>query len=262
MLVFNSINIAPYSRNAFSITWDFDVSADDTISLYSLNIYRSECQEGPFDFVYSPSVTVNSYIDPTVNTLSKNRFYFYKVRATALDDSTSYESDIESVQSTPDLIALDILRRERLLLKRYIKTKCYFYLARTFGVRCLNCWDDIKQRRTRSKCNVCYGTGFERGFFDPIPGYINIDPSALVVQPSNIGPIQKSECSAFTTNYPWLKVADYVFEVETGKRWSITQIGYNEKTRFVTKQLLRLSQESRGSIIQDIQLPSIWTEPW
>lgn len=263
MASIKSIEVRYYRLDAYIISWELDFEPDERTSDFKIELYGSEGPEGPFRFISRPSMNALCYIDPTVNTRSKNRRFYYRLKLFNIsDDSLVEESVATPILSSPDLVALDVVRRERLLLKRYIKTKCYFYLARTFGTYCQNCYDEKKHRRTDSRCPICYGTGFDCGFFDPIEGYIDMSPHPDVVQPINWGPFERSETDAWTTNFPLLKVNDYIFEIDTGKRWRITQIAYNEKDRYITKQILRLHEEHRGSIIYDIKLPSIWIDPY
>lgn len=262
MVTVDSLVVRHYKINCMVITYQLILSDGDSTGDYTLELHRSENPDGNFRYVSSLSWSQNSYIDPAVDTRNKNRRYYYVIKIVDADTDDVQESSVVTVSPAPDLIALDIVRRERLLLRWYTKTKCYFLLARTFGTYCHECYDNTKRRTIKSKCTTCHGTGFEGGFFDPIPGYIDIAPHPLIQQVTNFGPIQSIVSSAWTTNYPLLKINDYVVELDTGLRWRVNQIGYNEKTRFVTKQILGLSQEPRGSIIYNIDMPNLYIEPW
>lgn len=263
MISISSLNIRHLVINAQNVEWGLLNPNNDDMTNYRLELYRSEVQEN-FKLIGEPSISTNHFVDYGVDTRNRNRYYHYILRALYIpSDSTFVDATAVASMPTPDVIALDVVRAERLLLKWYLRTKVWFYQARTYGSRCHNCWDDVQSRRSKHDCPVCYGTGFIGGFFDPIPGYIDFSPNPLAVQASSFGPIasQPSQSSAWTTNYPLLKVNDYMFEIDTGHRWKINQIGYNEKSRFVTKQLMGLDEEYLGHIIYNIKTP-IWREPW
>lgn len=249
--------------DAISVEWELYVPNNEDTSSYSLELYRGE-DLSELKLIAKPSINTEHFEDFAVDTRSRNRFNYYLLRAIDSTDSTSYvDATTTALIPNPDVIALDVVRSERLLLKWYLKTKVWFYQARTYGVRCYNCWDDQQNRRMKHDCPVCYGTTFQHGFFDPTPGYIDMTQHPNVIQAASFGPIaaQPSQSQAWTTNFPLLKVNDYMFEVDTGKRWKITQIGYNEKSRFITKQLLGIDEEMRGHIIYNIKTPT-WHEPW
>jgi hypothetical protein len=263
MLNINSLKVSNFELDTLAIEWSLSNPLNEDLTSYSLELLRSESPIGPFEFVYRPSLNTNSYLDNCVNTGSKSRNYYYMFRVIYKpDDSTFIDTTAITVMPPPDVIAIDVIRAERLLLKRYIKTKVWFYMARSIGVKCKNCWDAKLQRRTKHDCPICYGTGYDAGFFDPIPGYIELNPHPKTLQASGFGPMQPSQTSGWTTSYPLLKTNDWIFEVDSGRRWRINQIGYNEKSRFVTKQLLGLEEDIKSHIIYDIRLPSVWVEPW
>lgn len=262
MATVTSLVVRHYKINLIVVGYQVLLDDGDSTSDYTLELHRSENPDGNFQLVNSLSWNQNSYYDAAVDTRSKNRRYYYVIKVVDVETNEVQESSAITISPTPDLIALDIMRRERLLLRWYIKTKCYFLLARTFGTYCNECYDTTKRRNVKSKCTTCHGTGFEGGFFDPIPGYIDISPHPLIQQVTNFGPVQPIATNAWTTNYPLLKINDYIVEIDTGLRWRVHQIGYNEKTRFVTKQILGLSQESRGSIIYNIEMPYLYVEPY
>lgn len=129
---------------------------------------------------------------------------------------------------TRHLIAQEIVRRHGILMKRFIGKFVSFYLRKTGGMRCDNCWDRLEQRITRSDCQVCYATGFKGGYSDPLFGYIfMIDPERSV-ELSALGERKHQTTNTFwTLPYPALNPGDF-FVRKDGTRWRVVTIASNK----------------------------------
>lgn len=250
-----------YARDAIVLSWELDNTASETFTDYRLLVYRSENQNSDFRFIANSAMNDVMFVDCAVSTRSKNRRYYYKLLVKNISTVETSWSEVMGIGSDPDVIALEIIRRERLLLKQYLKNKCFIYIPRLSGPKCSSCYDEMMGRRTSTECKACYGTGFECGFYTPISSYVKIDPDAQIFQAANFGPMEASETNAWITSWPRIPINSYIFEIETGMRWRVSQIGKTEKSRYVIRQLLRLRGEDRGSIIYDIHTPT-WVQPW
>lgn len=255
-------DVKHYSRDAIAIAWELDNTSSEAFTDYQMRLYRSEIQDSGFRFAATISMNDTQYVDCSISTRSKNRRYYYKILIVNVTTDEESWSSVMGVRSVPDVIALEIIRRERLLLREYLRNKCYIYIPRLSGPKCSMCYDTMLLRRTTTECKSCYGTGYECGFYTPMPSYIKLDPNAQVFQSANFGPIEPGQTDAWITNWPRIPINSYIFEIETGDRWRVSQIGRTEKSRYVVRQLLRLKLEDTGSIIYDIKLPETWVEPW
>lgn len=263
MITFTDITVNHFARNALRIEWAYDVEDGDNSTLYSFRIERSESRTDGFESIMNVEENSRNFTDYSVNTLSKERVYFYKIVAELITDSSvSFESKIGYISSLPDCIALEIVRKNRLLLRQYMKTKCYLYASRSVGQRCSNCWNPITGTVTLKNCPVCHGTGFEKGLYKPEPVYIDFDPDPSVLRISGLGPIEGKDTGAWTSNYPIIRSNDYIREVETGDIWKVEDKSPIKKNRFLVSQALRISEVQRGSQMYDFEIPDVWVEPW
>jgi len=262
MVIFSNLQVDHFERNVLHIQWEVSMDNED-VGEYSYGVYRSESQANGFELVSGLAEDARKFIDGSVNTFKIGRTYFYKIIATRIDNTTlKVESDPGWVGSDPDCIALDIVRRERLLLRQYLKVKCYVLTARTTGARCPNCWNPVRKRISRSNCTVCQGTGFAKGFYTMEPTYFKFNPSPKMLRASGMGPLEKGETNAWTSNFPILKSNDYIIEVGNGNIWRVKSMVTSEKSRYIIRQMVAVKAEEKGSELYDIKLPSVWIEPW
>ena len=263
MLTFTEIKVSHYARNQLHVSWQYEVSEGDVDTNYSFELMRSESREHGYDSIMDVDVDQRSFVDGSVNTFSKERVYFYKVVASLISNPTQQEESAPGrVCDEPDAVALEIVRKERLLLRMYVKTKCYVYTAISTGQRCTYCWNPVTKAVSRSNCPVCFGTGFEAGLYKPEPVYIDFDPDSPVLRNSDLGPMEIKDTNAWTSNFPALKSNDFIKEVNNGNIWKIGSISTIKKNRYILKQLFRITEVERGSQMYDFKIPDVWEEPW
>lgn len=131
-------------------------------------------------------------------------------------------SEVASIDEDRHLTAIEINRRNNLLLRRFNGSYVAFFLRNDQGQRCPACWDDSMQRTTRSDCRRCYGTGWARPYSDPILGYCyHNDPALETILSQPLGEQKRQEGVEFwTVRTPKLKPGDF-FVKQDGSRWRL-----------------------------------------
>ena len=118
------------------------------------------------------------YVDRNKYRCGKDNDVFYRV--IAYDGESEYTSTPEAtlgVWSKRDyLIARDVVRQEYLMLQKYTGVFGYLLKRRTHGVPCQNstCLDHDLKIPASTSCPECYGTGFQNGYYNGIPYYIDL----------------------------------------------------------------------------------------
>lgn len=130
-------------------------------------------------------------------------------------------SEVGSIQEDRHLTAIEIIRREALLLKRFNGSYVAFFIRNDSGERCPDCFDHVLQRRTRSQCRTCNGTGFRVGYSKPILGYCYHKLPAQQVGLQQLGEIKREEgVEWWMPAVPRMKPGDF-FVKRDGSRWRI-----------------------------------------
>ena len=254
---FFSINVRAFSLKRLVVDWVIkptNLILDD----YTFSVFRSQSQDDD-DFlkIIDGLKDVFSFHDPIVAQKSKWRQWFYKVRVTEDATELFVESAIASNDAKPDRIALAIIAKQDNLLKRFTGVPAFILKERTFGQRCGLCFDTRKMRRKTDNCGQCFNTGFVGGFFDPIPTFANLNPSAKTIQFAHFGEVHPDQVAAWISNFPEVKPRDILVEENDGKRWRIIKVEPTRKRRSVVHQTLLLAQINRSDIEWTIPIPEM-----
>lgn len=163
-------------------------------------------------------------------------------------------SDVQTHRTDPDLIALEIVRRHALLLRRFNGISVFSFIAKTFGQRC-RCFDFVKQRVTSSRCLDCFNTGFTGGYFSGIPGYMAFEITSEMKQAAVAwGELEDDQTTAWTVNYPLLSPRDMIVESDSRRRWRVEAIQEIHQKGYVIMQILRLARIDKGDIESEVEL--------
>lgn len=208
---------------------------------FTFIVERSESSQGPWDQITEAFEDKYRFRDVAVNLMNRWRQTWYRIRVTRKSDSEVEYSDPARVQAKPDLIAMEVRRQERMLLKEYIGRRCYVFPIRTFGQRC-SCYDVVTGQALRSHCITCYDTTFVRGYLDPIEIWVQIDPSSQSIQPLQVMETQQQNTTARMGDFPPVKPRDIIIEAGENRRWRVERVTETQRLRAVLHQELQLHE--------------------
>lgn len=189
---------------------------------------------------------VYTYEDITPNLFSWWRLYFYRVRADT-PEGTVY-SQIRTWETSPRPHELAIIERHDFLLRYLQGTPSFAFIERTVGSAPCTCFDRTAGRPRVSDCSLCLGTGKQRPFFDPIPVYVDYNPSEKITQITGMGEAQTNDKDCWLSAYPILKPADLLYEVGTGILWRIAKLSPVSVQGTTIQQVARLTSLGRDEV--------------
>lgn len=246
------------------LTWKLADTSEDIFD-YTFQVQRSESPSGPYESLAAPFQDRYAYIDNTLNTGHRWRKYFYQVRVVHVPSGDSKEFGPVSKDPDPDLIALELRRHMQLLFREFAARRCWVLPARTFGQRC-SCFNPTLKQRRQSGCQLCFDTGFVRGYLSPIESWVQMDPSPKTEQNTNVGAQQQSNTTARLSWYPPLKPRDLLIEPEN-RRWRVVQVNQTEQGRAAVHQEVQLHEipqrdiEFSVPLNLDEALKDLWLNP-
>lgn len=260
MLVVDDITVRPLSTTAAEISWTI-VPTEESLTTSRFHVLRSESPEGPYVDVSGPLVGTFSYLD-AVNLKSKFNEIGYRIRVDHLPTGVSVtypngapgesfvlHPDFHRVKFAEDygsdFIAMEITRRNNLLLRRFTGRLLAYFPVRTQGPRCALCFDNLKKRASKSGCRECYGTTFQNGFHDQINVFVDVNPSPNVIQIANFGKMELNSTVMFMSNFPLAKPNDLIVE-PSNRRWRVVQVNSVTKNRYVVQQYLQAEEIERS----------------
>lgn len=260
MLVVDKVEVRPLTTQAAEISWKI-VPTNEPLVQTRFHVLRSESPNGPYQDISGPLANTFLYLDE-VNLTSKFDNISWRIRADHLpsgvsvtypvgtpDESFIFHPELDRAAMVgdygPDYIALDIVRRNNLLLKRFTGRLMAFFPAIWQGQRCARCWDGLKKRKNSSACNECYGTSFQGGYLEQINVFIDANPSPNIVQISNFGRIEANSTIMFMSNFPLAKPDDLLVE-RTNRRWRVTEVNTVTQKRYAVQQTIRVEEVDRS----------------
>jgi hypothetical protein len=246
MLTVTKLRVRSYDLDHLDIFWEILETTED-VEAYDFYVLRSiDGPAGPFEVISPPFYNTYQFRDPNVHLLHKWRTYYYMIRVVHRETQEAQEFGPEWHRAKPDLVGLEIQRRERLMFEEFIGRAVFLFPVLTFGQRCPVCWDvgplgNTIGRSTNENCATCFDTTWVQGFASPIISYMQIDPTAKRPQKSDHGDSQFVTTTARTSAFPPVKPEDIIVEAEN-IRWGVEQLSGTEKLRSQVRQEFQLRQ--------------------
>lgn len=214
---------------------------------YDFYVLKSEAGAGPYETIGGPFRDTYSFRDIQVHLLHKWRQYHYKIKVVHRVSGEEAEfGPASSIDPEPDLIAAEIIRQEDVLFREFIGRRCILFPARTFGPAC-SCFDVYTQRRTRSACRLCFGTGWLGGFMSPVEIFIQIDNFPRTSQSTSLQEMQPGDTAARMISFPPVVTNDIIVEAEN-VRWRVLSKTPTQRLRSTVRQELALHEIPKGDI--------------
>lgn len=239
MLIVRRLLVRSLDTDFHEVSWELENTSEDVLD-YSFQVLRSESPEGPYTPLAIAFQDHYTFIDNTIILGNRWRQYFYVLRITNKLTAETFDTPPASRAPDPDLIARELRSHMLLLFREFAGRRCWILPARTFGQRC-SCWNKTLNQSKRSGCELCFDTGFVRGYLSPIETWVQFDPSAKSEQQTSIGAQQQVNTTARLPYYPPLKPRDIIVEPEN-RRWRVVQVNQTEQLRAAVHQEVQLHE--------------------
>jgi hypothetical protein len=252
MIHVTSLTVRSFELDHLDIFWEIPAT-QEIVEEHDFYILKSvDGAGGPYRQIAGPFYNTFLFRDPDVHQLHKWRQYFYRVKVVHRPSGDTWESQPAYHEAQPDLITMELRRRENLLFQEFAGRKVLLYPQLTFGQRCRHCWDvgtrgNTIGRATQQNCISCFDTTFVGGYASPILIFLQIDPTTKQPQQTNTEEHAFIESSARTTAFPPIKPKDMIVEGEN-IRWRVEQVTPTQKLRATVRQELRIRQYPRDDI--------------
>lgn len=265
MIRFTSIKVGSFVLHELNVSWEFETDPEENILDYEFFVLRSEAPHDGFEVVSPGLVDSHDYTDRDVNTESKWRKFYYKVRARHIPTGREAFSDLANsyIPNEATLEGLEIVSRNNIILygaggdfrKKFSGVPFWFFKRRTFGPRCGECYNERLRQTVRDNCCSCFGTGRQGGFYSPIQVNFQIDPVAQAQDHSNLTMQEPARTRAWTSNYPLIQPGDVLvgsgnrrYEIETMQPTSLNEV--------IIRQIVSLFYISPGAIEYQLEVPN------
>jgi RecJ-like exonuclease len=119
---------------------------------------------------------------------------------------------------------------------------------RHWGERCNSCYDKTTRDVNRSKCIVCYGTGFKFGYFDPVYTKVKRSAPESNSQLTPEGRIDSNSTKIHCAYTPQLDTQDIIVFLRDNRRFIVDQQTETQITTVTVHQVVNALELSRDNI--------------
>lgn len=229
----------------------------------SFRLERAGSPKGPFETVIENIEDYHFFDDlrhvpvpdagtrENLNFLSLQRNVYYRITATE-PSGTTYTSD-------PELIG-DRLDRRNMLLRRKLHRDMWVGLKkfngvpivvlkrRHWGKRCTECFDPVTKSVTKPKCESCYGTSYEGGYWAPVQTYGRFTVTNVQTTLTSHGKADLSQLRCYMLDHPVLEPDDVVIHLRMNKRYIVKHRTQTELRTVPVHQVLVVNELPRDSV--------------
>ncbi len=245
----SSINIKFYPIWYKHVTMEWDIPVE--WGNCTFNVFKSATEDGPFEQINITPISTNYIKDSTTEAFSKFNKDFY-ILEVILPSGSTIRSRAVSWRKTRhkmvELKALDIQRREYLLMSKFSGAETLVFRRKTYGERCPDCWNYDTERIMDDKCPTCLGTSFNGGFFTGIKTYLQYETTPNAISLTYFGKFEPNQLGAWTISYPELNSLDVIIRLNDWKAYRIERIVPTELATVPVRQILQLTELDKTSV--------------
>lgn len=253
-LVDMDIKVVPDWNVSVYIEWSPITPPDEGVddSDVSYMVYSSKSEFGPFNQLTSAPIRDLSYF--TDYQVQDSKIYEQYITVEILyGDGRRYRS----YPVTPSVILKtwhrlrqkDIIRREHILLDKFVGAESIIFTRKWSGLRCKSCWDTTHLKVTDDHCEECYGTGYQGGYDTGMRTKLQYTSIDAVSNFTYYGADEPINISAWGLPFPLLHPDAIVLRTADSKAFIIE--GHRGSTEMLTtmqRQTVVMKELGRDSI--------------
>jgi hypothetical protein len=243
------VKVYPQWYKQATVEWSIPASWGNCV----FDVYFSQIEDSDFVKINATPIVGNHFIDTTLREESKFNHGYYVVEVLLLDKGgvalrsnpttwKTFQRDWVTIR------AIEIQRREYWLLSRFAGISSYLFRRKNYGKRCTTCWDPVHEHTTRDNCPNCIGTSFEGGYFTPAKIFLQYDPTPNNLTKNYIGQDEENVIGAWTISMPDIRLGDVIIRTGDWNAYEVTRIATTELQGNVVRQMLTLTQLSKGAV--------------
>lgn len=253
MIQFRNERVVSFSLNHNDVFWEIEPTTED-IQQYEFYVERSEAEAGPWDSIAGPLIDQYFIRDNSVHAITTNaRTLYYRIRCRHVPtDRVSYSATFDR-QGSPNILATEMIRLERVLFEEYVGVRCWLFPRRSFGQRCPSCFDSVLGKTIESRCPTCWGTGFSGGYHYPTAFWAQIDNTTEGDQVTTEDHRRVSGVQMRCGPSPGIKPLDLVVDNQN-RRFRVIESGGTFMSGSLVRAEIRMVSIQKGSIEDKIPL--------
>lgn len=223
---------------------------DENPLIYTFTVQHSNNDSLGFTDISIPlAFTIGNFIQKMEIGNELNQFYRIKIINTKTKEETY--SKPQSYDKINDYVANAISYWEAIYLRNLIRRKTAVFFRMHEGQRCPNCWDNLLKRVTKTNCPLCFGTGYNGGYYGPLPSFFSvIAPVPLVQLPT--ADYHNSAIQGWTSIPPHLQNQDLIYSYGDSDFYRIIKTNTTKVRGMSLRYDLSLEAINKGEIVYSL----------
>ena len=251
--------------SAVFVQWDL---VTDETGEHTVDVFRAGSPEGPWQSVVTALVNAYHFLDDNfnvpgaestedhhegLNLFSLSRDVYYKVEVYPPSGSTNkFVCAPVSIEPGLDtrtrLFKRKILRDEATAFRRLNGVPIAVLKRKHWGTLCRQCYDHVTHEATLEHCRICYGTGYEGGYWTPVYIRGRRTPGPVQTQVTAHGESDTKNVNFIILDYPHIAHKDILIDLRRNDRYIVEMVTTTELKGVVVHQTASASLLSRSSV--------------
>ncbi len=272
----NITKITPLFPRRVFIQWDLRNPTES--GSYTFAVQRSGSVEGPWETLQAGLQNGYNYIDDLadqphlpddgkLHLYSLQREVYYRVEVVPPSGCTNKAtSTVHGLETELDPLQQGLRRRlrydEQIVFKRHNGVRLALLKRRFWGTRCPECYDATTRATVKEYCEVCYGTSFVGGYWNPVVvwGRINT-PKNVQAQTTERNKKEAAPHVITLLDVPILQDKDLIIETATNLRHEVRNQRQTELRRRSVHQQVTTSLLNHDAVEYTIPVDLRATPP-
>lgn len=244
------VKVYPLFYNKIVVEWSVPASLGDC----SFNVYKGDTDEGPWLKINQTPISLSNFIEDTTTqdfSKFKRSYYIVEVQLPAPDyryiksPPKTWENSRNNIM---EIRANEIIRRETILLSKFIGVDTLVFRRKYFGKRCPNCYDLVAEKVVKDNCQACYGTSFLGGYYPGIQTRVCYDVTPNNTSLTYLGKMETAQTTAWTISYPKVDTLDVIIRIPDFKIFRVDMVNATELQTVQVRQLMQITELNKASI--------------
>ena len=247
MVEFRDVDVSNrYTFNEVRITFRIS-ELSGAASQYVFDLYRAHDEDSEF-VVIKKNIENMEVVDDTLDLDDEYIHYFYRIKATDISTGQDSWSGIFKYTNNKDTAQVEAIVHEMQTYLEYVIKNDQIYVAKRVrsGEKC-QCYDPVR-KRPDPHCDMCFGSGYEEGYYLSGPVYTNFFTPTTRVQVNtdmNTREEDGSPISGWILNYPVLSVGDVIIK-STNERYIINSLHLSKMRDYIFRQTYSMTKLQGG----------------
>lgn len=245
------VKVYPQWFKQTSIDWTFPPEWGNC----TFHVYYSPGPDEQFERLTSQPLTEPRLTSTLSRETSKFRHEYYTVEA-ILPGGTRFRSFPTPAGTVTrnhiNLRSSEIQRREYMLLTKFVGVRTFHFKRRFYGERCPRCWNPAQEKVVDDHCPVCFGTSFKGGYYNPIPIFVQYEPTPNERMLSYLGNLEPNQIGAWTISMPEISSGDILIRSGDWNLYTVIRTAATELQTNAVRQLMTLTQLAHRDVENEL----------